>query len=151
MSTETTVAKTVRTNNAAATATKVVAAANNGLGSLTRDAFIARTVSGQLAAVLMTHHYEMDSGWLKILMQGPAGYVGLMGHRRRGQRILSDLGKTLTEAQVARFYSPVGLDLGSESPESIALSILAEIQAVFGMREPRHLRSARGAIHGTAR
>ena len=108
-------------------------------------------MDARCAAVLMTHHYEMDSGWLKILMQGPAGYVGLMGHRRRGQRILDEMGVTLTEAQAARFFSPVGLDLGSESPQSIALSILAEIQSVFGKREPVHLRSAQGTIHGTTK
>lgn len=99
------------------------------------------------ATVLMTHHFEMDSGWLRILLRQPAAYVGLMGHRRRSGRILAESGEALTAAQAERFFSPVGLDLGSESPESIALSILAEIQAVFGNREPRHLRSGRGAIH----
>lgn len=99
------------------------------------------------AAILLTHHFEMDSGWMKVLMPSNAGYVGLMGHRRRGQRILSELETAPTNEQVARFYSPVGLDLGSESPETIALAVLAEIQAVFGGRQAVHLRDAKGAIH----
>ena len=99
------------------------------------------------AAILLTHHFEMDSGWMKLLMPSAAGYVGLMGHRRRGQRILSELETAPTSEQAARFYSPVGLDLGSESPETIALAILAEIQAVFGGRQAVHLRDVKGAIH----
>ncbi len=99
------------------------------------------------AAILLTHHFEMDSGWLKLLMPSRAGYVGLMGHRRRGQRILSELETAPTSGQAARFFSPVGLDLGSESPETIALAILAEIQAVFGGKPAVHLRDVKGAIH----
>ena len=99
------------------------------------------------AVVLLTHHFEMDSGWMKLLMPSRAGYIGLMGHRRRGQRILSELETAPTGEQAARFYSPVGLDLGSESPETIALAVLAEIQAVFGGRQAVHLRDVKGAIH----
>ena len=99
------------------------------------------------AVALLTHHFEMDSGWMKVLMPSAAGYLGLMGHRRRGQRILSELETAPSSEQAARFYSPVGLDLGSESPETIALAILAEIQAVFGGRQAVHLRDVKGAIH----
>jgi xanthine/CO dehydrogenase XdhC/CoxF family maturation factor len=99
------------------------------------------------AAILLTHHFDMDSGWMKLLMPSAAGYLGLMGHRRRGERILSELETAPTPEQAARFFSPVGLDLGSESPETIALSVLAEIQAVFGGKQAAHLRDAKGAIH----
>jgi xanthine/CO dehydrogenase XdhC/CoxF family maturation factor len=101
------------------------------------------------AAILLTHHFEMDSGWMKLLMPSNAGYVGLMGHRRRGQRILSELETAPTSEQAARFFSPVGLDLGSESPETIALAVLAEIQAVFAGRQAAHLRDAKGSIHAS--
>ena len=104
-------------------------------------------VDARSAAIMITHHFEMDSGWMKLLMPSTAGYVGLMGHRRRGQRILSELETAPTTAQVARFYSPVGLDLGSESPETIALAVLSEIQAVFGGKPAVHLRDVKGAIH----
>ncbi|MDE3246676.1 MAG: XdhC family protein, partial [Acidobacteriota bacterium] len=97
--------------------------------------------------ILLTHHFEMDSGWLKLLMPSEAGYLGLMGHRRRGQRLLAELETPPTPAQAARFFSPVGLDLGSESPDTIALSMLAEIQAVFGGKQAVHLRDVKGAIH----
>ncbi len=99
------------------------------------------------AAILITHHFEMDSGWMKLLLPSSAGYVGLMGHRRRGQRILSELETPPTAAQAARLFSPVGLDLGSESPKTIALAVLAEIQAVFSGRQAVHLRDVKGAIH----
>ncbi len=99
------------------------------------------------AAILITHHFEMDSGWMRLLMPSQAGYIGLMGHRRRSERILAELETAPTAAQTARFYSPVGLDLGSESPETIALAILAELQAVFGGKQAVHLRDAKGVIH----
>ncbi len=104
-------------------------------------------LDGRSAAVLMTHHFEMDRGWLEHLLPSEVAYLGLMGHRRRSQRLLNELEEEPSKNQVARLFSPVGLDLGSESPEAIALSILAEIQAVFSERQPQHLRDGRGAIH----
>jgi xanthine/CO dehydrogenase XdhC/CoxF family maturation factor len=76
--------------------------------------------------------------------------VGLLGPRRRADELLAELERQsvrITLEQRRRFYAPVGLDLGAEGPEGVALSILAEIQAVIAHREPGHLRARKSAIH----
>ncbi len=102
------------------------------------------------AAVLITHNYAKDLEALRELLPSPAGYVGLMGHRLRGARLLAELeaeNMDLTPAQIIRFHHPVGLDLGAEAPETVALAILAEIQAVLAGRRGMPLRERHGAIH----
>lgn len=87
------------------------------------------------AVVLMTHHYLKDLEALRHLLPSPAGYLGLMGSRTRGVRLLAELATEGIEANL-RLHTPVGLDLGAEDPETIALAILAEIQATLANRSP---------------
>ncbi len=103
-------------------------------------------------AILMTHNFLHDLNLLRGLLGTPARYIGLLGPRARTERLLGDLAKdrvSLTDAQRARLYGPVGLDLGAESPEEIAMSILAEILAVRNGRSVSSLRDRRGPIHAT--
>jgi xanthine/CO dehydrogenase XdhC/CoxF family maturation factor len=97
------------------------------------------------AAVVMTHSYEQDRRILRALLSTEMKYVGVLGPRRRTERLLGeiapDLGLTLEEC-MARLHTPVGLDLGGHSPAAIALAIAAELQAVFAGREARKLSSA---------
>lgn len=100
--------------------------------------------------VVMTHNFLHDLTILRGLLGTPARYIGLLGPRARTERLLGDLAKegiALPDAQRARLYGPVGLDLGAESPEEIALSILAEILAVQRGRSVTSLRSRPGPIH----
>ena len=93
------------------------------------------------AVVLMTHHYAKDLEALRVLLPSAAGYLGLMGHRARAAKLLAELaGEGLRPD--ARFHAPVGLDLGARDPESIALAILAEIQATFAGAQGCALRDA---------
>lgn len=104
----------------------------------------------QTVALVMTHNYLRDLEALKILLPSPARYVGLLGPRRRANELLAELEKhsfPITPAQRQRLYAPVGLDLGAEGPEGVALSVLAEIQAVISERAPGHLRERAGSIH----
>ncbi|HJV23689.1 MAG TPA: XdhC family protein [Holophagaceae bacterium] len=78
------------------------------------------------AVVLLTHNYLKDLEALRLLLATDAGYLGLMGSRARCARLKAELGTA-----DARLHAPVGLDLGSRSPEAVALSILAEVQAVL--------------------
>ncbi|HEX6005992.1 MAG TPA: XdhC/CoxI family protein [Burkholderiales bacterium] len=106
----------------------------------------ARTV-----ALIMTHNYLRDLEVLKILLPSPIRYIGLLGPRRRAGELLAELEKqslSPTPEQAQRLYAPVGLDLGAEGPEGVALSVLAEIQAVVASRAPGHLRERKGSIHG---
>jgi xanthine dehydrogenase accessory factor len=76
-------------------------------------------------------------------------YVGLLGPRRRHQQLLDELLSRSPEIaqHLASLHSPAGLDLGSESPEEIALSIVAEVAAVLAQRHGGHLRDRATPIH----
>lgn len=101
-------------------------------------------------AVVMTHHYVHDVPLLRDLLARPLCYMGLLGPRKRAEKILSDLavqGVSLTPAQRARLHAPVGLDLGADGAEPVALAILAEMQAVLAARDARPLRERTRPIH----
>lgn len=86
------------------------------------------------AAVVLTHNYLDDLAWLAALLPTPAPYIGLLGPAARRDRLLADLaaqGLVLDEAMRARLHGPAGLDLGGRATEQVALSIIAEIQAVM--------------------
>jgi xanthine dehydrogenase accessory factor len=111
------------------------------------------TPDARTAVVLMTHSYVNDRLWLQHLLPLPFGYVGLLGPRKRGAQLLADLrqeGTVFDAAWLGRLHSPVGLDLGSETSEEIALAVLSEIQAVLHDREGGFLRDRKGSIHPTS-
>lgn len=97
------------------------------------------------AVVLMTHNYLKDLEALRALAASGAGYLGLMGSRARSAKIREELAaEGLSYGE--RLHSPVGLDLGAEDPETIALAVLAEIQATFQGRAGGSLRSTHTAV-----
>lgn len=102
-------------------------------------------------AVVMTHHYVHDVPILRDLLARPLAYLGLLGPRKRAEKILGDLEQTagipITAEQRARLHAPVGLDLGADAPEQVALSILAEMQASLTRRDGRPLRERTRPIH----
>jgi len=85
-------------------------------------------VAGFDAAVVMSHHLDSDRAWLLELAATSIGYVGLLGPPPRRARLLRELGASAAPLQ-GRLRAPVGLDLGARSPTTIALAIVAEIQA----------------------
>ncbi|MBE9003999.1 XdhC family protein [Fortiea sp. LEGE XX443] len=102
-------------------------------------------------AVVMTHQYKNDLALLKTLLPSPVRYIGILGPKSRTQQLLQDLkseGFIPTAAQMQRLFAPVGLDIGADSPEAIALSIVAEIQAVLANRSGGLLKKRSGSIHG---
>ncbi|MEB3294210.1 MAG: XdhC family protein, partial [Synechococcales bacterium] len=108
----------------------------------------------QTAAVVMTHAYLRDQFLLKTLLPSVVPYIGLLGPKRRSQQILQELqqsGLFFTNQQLQRLHSPIGLDLGAETPQEIALAIVAEIQAVFAQRSGGWLRDRSAPIHTTDR
>lgn len=101
-------------------------------------------------SLLMTHNYYYDLAVLRHLLPGPARYIGLLGPRKKYERLLSDLQQEFPDAKerlAGRVYSPVGLNLGAETPEEIALSVVAEIQAVLAGRAAGFLRDSAHPIH----
>lgn len=98
----------------------------------------------ETAAVVMAHNFECDGAVLAELLRKPRAYVGVLGPRRRTARLLAAMGAGGDER---RLFFPVGLDIGAETPEEIALSILAEIRAVAAGRAGGSLRDRPGPIH----
>jgi xanthine/CO dehydrogenase XdhC/CoxF family maturation factor len=121
---------------------------------LTRREKLHQTVaiSDQTVAIAMTHNYLDDLAILKLLLPSPVRYLGALGSKQRTERLLRELqieGIASTDKQCQRLYAPIGFDIGAETPEAIALSIVAEIQAVLANRSGCSLRNRLGAIHQT--
>ncbi len=79
---------------------------------------------------VLTHDPKFDEPTLKVVLQREVGYIGAIGSRKTNQERAERLKKQgLTEEQVRRIHGPIGLNLGGNSPEEIALAIMAEIVA----------------------
>ena len=98
----------------------------------------------------MTHNYEADREILYRLLDSSCGYIGALGPKKRTENLVAELraaGKIFDESRLDRLYAPVGLDIGSETPEEIALAIVAEIRSVLSNRGGGFLRGRDGGIH----
>jgi xanthine dehydrogenase accessory factor len=101
-------------------------------------------------AVLMTHNYNYDMEVLGQLVFTNCSYIGILGPKKKLNRMLDELatkGTVISPEQLDRIYSPIGLDLGAETSEEIALSISAEIKAFLSGRNAQMLRDKQKAIH----
>ena len=108
------------------------------------------TLTDRTAAVLMSHNYHYDFEVLTRLLKGPVPYIGLLGPRKRYEKMQAawaENGPRFSEATLGRVHSPIGLDVGAETPDEIALSIVAEIQAFFTGKKGGFLREKSGPIH----
>jgi xanthine dehydrogenase accessory factor len=98
-----------------------------------RDSWADQVSIGRRTFVLvMNHHLERDRAAIRFALNSPAPYVGVLGPRSRREKMLEALereGVTFGQEQLARMYNPVGLDIGAETPEEVAISILSEILA----------------------
>jgi xanthine dehydrogenase accessory factor len=105
------------------------------------------------AVVVMNHHYERDLECLARWLTSPVSYIGILGPRQRTEQMLATLearGLYLDGVR-ERIRAPVGLDIGAETAEEIALAVVAEIQAAHVGREGGSLTQRDGPIHGPAR
>ncbi len=120
--------------------------------SLCQREFIDREfrITPYTACVLMSHNYEYDRDVLRKLVNSEAPYIGILGPRKRFDRMLEEFqsqGLQLTSQQLSRIHSPIGLDIGAEAPDEIAVSIIAEIQSTFAGRSGGFLKYRTGPIH----
>lgn len=100
--------------------------------------------------VIMNHHLERDRASLRYALETEAAYIGVLGPGSRYQRLMEELRQEGYEARpegLRRVYSPVGLDLGAETPEEVANSIMGEILAVRKGHRGGFLRERGGAVH----
>jgi xanthine dehydrogenase accessory factor len=95
------------------------------------------------AAVVIGHEYDADRTCLGTLLASRARYIGVLGPRRRTERMLGELAVVGDE----RVHAPVGLAIGAETPQQIALAIVAEIQSVLARAPATSLCRLPGPIH----
>lgn len=100
-------------------------------------------------AVVMTHSYADDERFLRALLPFSLPYIGMLGPRQRTERILASV-EAECPVDRARVHGPVGLDIGSEGAEQVALSIVGEILAVRARRRARPLRERMEPIHASS-
>ncbi|KAA0255973.1 MAG: hypothetical protein EDM79_20405, partial [Chloroflexi bacterium] len=96
------------------------------------DAFARIRITRSTAIASLTHDPKLDDPALKIALNSPAFYVGALGSKttnaKRRERLLND---GVSEAQLSRLHAPIGLDIGAETPEEIALAVLAEVVTAY--------------------
>lgn len=120
--------------------------------SLCQREFIERdfNITAYTACVLMSHNYEYDRDVLRKLLKTESPYIGILGPRKRFEKMVDELSGQdikLSERDLQRIHSPIGLDIGAEAPDEIAVSIIAEIQSKFSNRSGGFLKYNQGPIH----
>lgn len=108
------------------------------------------TLTDRTAAVLMSHNYRYDLEVLSRLLPSQVPYIGLLGPRQRYEKMKAgwaENGLQFSARLLERVHSPIGLDVGAETPDEIALAIVAEIQAFFTGRSGGFLKDKKGPIH----
>lgn len=98
------------------------------------------------AFVLMTHNYNYDLALLNLLLPTHAPYIGTLGPKKKLIRMLDELNLNTAENQ-SRVHGPIGLDIGAETAEEIAISIVAEIKAVLSGASAGQLKKKDAPIH----
>lgn len=120
--------------------------------SLCQRSFIDRdfNITPYTACILMSHNYEYDRDVLRTLLKSKTPFIGILGPRKRFDKMVSEFeldGITLSAEDHHRIHSPIGLDIGAEAPDEIAVSIVAEIQSKFANRSGGYLKYRNGPIH----
>jgi len=100
------------------------------------EAFEQIEVTRSTAIAMLTHDPKLDDPALKIALSSPAFYIGALGsmttNEKRRERLLKD---GVSELQLSRLHAPIGLDIGAQSPEEIALAIMAEVVEAYRKRK----------------
>lgn len=105
-------------------------------------------IDADTVCVLMSHNYNYDLGILKQLLGTNTPYIGILGPKTKMDRMYADLEREgITVENRQPIYSPVGLDIGAETSEEIALSIAAEIKSVLMHKTARMLRDKDQPVH----
>ena len=115
-----------------------------------REVATLREWGDETYAVVMTHNFVDDRLNLDALLETAVPYIGLMGPRKRFAEMreaFAEEGRTFTETELDRIYTPIGVNLGGDSPYQIAYSIVAELLAVANGRDPGHLAERAVPIH----
>jgi xanthine/CO dehydrogenase XdhC/CoxF family maturation factor len=108
------------------------------------------SITERTAAVVMTHNYLDDIEIVKMLLLSSNRYVGVLGAKQRIERLLADLRAVetvYTTDMLEKLHAPIGIDIGAETPDEIAMAIIAKIQAVQSNRNAGFLKNRVSPIH----
>jgi xanthine dehydrogenase accessory factor len=108
------------------------------------------TLGPRTAAIIMNHHLERDAATLGFALASKAASIGVLGPRSRFERLVASLreqGLPLSSADIARVKNPIGLDIGAETPEEVALAIMGALIAERRGFPAGFLSGVEGAIH----
>ena len=106
-------------------------------------------VNQNTAIVLMTHSYARDLQYLIALKETQPAYIGVVGAKKRGQKLTNDLLEhfpELDEEFLEKIHGPAGLNIGAETPQEIALSICSEILALTRLQTPDFMKNKRASV-----
>ncbi|UAM97307.1 XdhC family protein [Polaribacter litorisediminis] len=109
-----------------------------------------KDIAENCAIVIMNHSYVQDLKYVIKLSEYQPKYIGILGAPNRRERLFNELFEfvpTISDEFIGNIYTPAGLHIGAQTPEEIALSIVAEIIAVTRKKEPFSLRNLNGKIH----
>ena len=98
----------------------------------------------------MTHNYNRDLDILFRLLNSDCSYIGALGPKTRTQNLIAELraaGKIFDENNLEKMHTPIGLDIGSETPAEIALAVVAEIKSITSNRSGGFLRDRNSPIN----
>ena len=114
------------------------------------SAFPEMLIDEHTAIILMSHDYKTDKLNLPKALKTAAPFIGMLGPKIRSEKIWKELaedGQSIAESEMERIYAPLGLDIGAQSPEEIALSLAAGIRAAFAQRDGSFLKYRTSPIH----
>lgn len=106
-------------------------------------------VNQQTAIVLMTHSYARDLQYLIALKDSQPAYLGVVGAKKRGQKLTNDLLELFPEMEeefLEKIHGPAGLNIGAETPQEIALSICSEILSLTRQQTPDFMKNKSRAV-----
>jgi len=108
------------------------------------------TIDNQTAIILMTHSFVKDLKYLLAIKDSAPAYLGMLGPATRREKLLNaflEQNPEVSDRFFDRIHGPAGLNIGAETPQEIAISVLAEILAEVRGQQPMRLKNKKGAIH----
>lgn len=107
------------------------------------------SLTSHTAAVVMSHHYARDLEYVRSLVDAGVAYIGILGPQARTERMFAEIASLNAGSAPSRnsVFGPIGLDVGGDGPDAIALSVIAEVSAVTSDRNGGHLRDRSAPLH----
>jgi xanthine/CO dehydrogenase XdhC/CoxF family maturation factor len=105
-------------------------------------------LTSRTAAVVMSHHYARDLEYVRSLLDAGVAYIGILGPRARTERMFGEMAsQSGSSPRQDTVFGPIGLDIGGDGPDAIALSVISEVSAVISGRNGGHLRDRNAPLH----